>query len=154
VILNLPKGEKFETRELVRVNDKENAMKAILQNWENVKLEQLSPLVARRYVHGEQAMVASFELKAGAVVPWHEHANEQISILLDGRVRFLFKTGNEEYALEAVSGDTVVIPGHVPHCVAALEDSRAFDVFAPPREDWIAGDDAYLRNPPNLEKPV
>jgi quercetin dioxygenase-like cupin family protein len=112
-------------------------MKAVHQNWESVKLEQLSPLITRRYVHGEQAMVASFDLKAGAVVPWHEHPNEQISILLNGRVRFLFKTENEEYSFEAVSGDTVVIPSHVPHCVEALEDSQAFDVFAPPREDWI-----------------
>ena len=63
-------------------------MKAILQSWKNVKLEQLSPLIMRRYIHGQQAMVASFELKAGAVVPWHEHANEQISLILEGRVRF------------------------------------------------------------------
>jgi quercetin dioxygenase-like cupin family protein len=38
-----------------------------------------------------------------------------------------------------------VIPGNVPHRVEALEDSVVFDVFAPRREDWIRGDDAYLR---------
>jgi hypothetical protein len=27
----------------------------------------------------------------------------------------------------------------------ALEDTVVTDVFAPRREDWIAGDDAYLR---------
>jgi len=29
--------------------------------------------------------------------------------------------------------------------VEALEDSLAVDVFSPVREDWIRGDDAYLR---------
>ncbi len=129
-------------------------MKAILQSWKNVKLEQLSPLIMRRYIHGQQAMVASFELKAGAVVPWHEHANEQISLILEGRVRFLYKNGDKQHSFEAVSGDTVVIPGGVPHCVEIIEDSRAFDVFAPPREDWIAGADTYLRDPAKHEEPV
>ena len=129
-------------------------MKAILQSCKNVKLEQLSPLIMRRYIHGQQAMVASFELKAGAVVPWHEHANEQISLILEGRVRFLYKNGDKQHSFEAVSGDTVVIPGGVPHCVEIIEDSRAFDVFAPPREDWIAGADTYLRDPAKPEKPV
>ena len=34
---------------------------------------------------------------------------------------------------------------HVPHGVEALEDSVVVDVFSPAREDWIRGDDAYLR---------
>jgi hypothetical protein len=29
--------------------------------------------------------------------------------------------------------------------VEALEDTLVMDVFSPPRADWIAGDDAYLR---------
>ena len=32
-----------------------------------------------------------------------------------------------------------------PHQVIALEDTVALDLFAPRREDWIRGDDAYLR---------
>ncbi len=37
------------------------------------------------------------------------------------------------------------IPPDVPHSVEALEDSVAVDLFSPRREDWIRGDDAYLR---------
>jgi quercetin dioxygenase-like cupin family protein len=37
------------------------------------------------------------------------------------------------------------IPPDAPHRVEALEDSVAIDLFAPPRLDWIRGDDAYLR---------
>jgi hypothetical protein len=43
------------------------------------------------------------------------------------------------------SGEMVRIPPHVPHSVEALEDTVAVDLFSPRREDWIRGDDAYLR---------
>jgi quercetin dioxygenase-like cupin family protein len=43
------------------------------------------------------------------------------------------------------TGESLQIPGGVPHRVEALEDSVALDLFSPPREDWIRGDDAYLR---------
>jgi len=33
----------------------------------------------------------------------------------------------------------------VPHSVEALEDCVALDLFSPRREDWLRGDDAYLR---------
>ncbi len=43
------------------------------------------------------------------------------------------------------AGEMVLIPGGVPHAAEALEDTLDMDVFAPPREDWIKKDDAYLR---------
>ncbi len=120
-------------------------MKGIHQAWKDVKLEQLSPGITRRFIHGEQAMVGQFELKAGSVVPWHEHPNEQISLVLEGRVRFEFGSEEAKETIEAVAGETVIIPGNLPHKAVALEDSRAFDVFSPPRQDWITSEDDYLR---------
>jgi hypothetical protein len=32
----------------------------------------------------------------------------------------------------------------VPHRALALEDILDVDVFCPPRQDWLAGTDAYL----------
>ena len=60
---------------------------------------------------------------------------------LSGRLRFV--VGEEER--EVGAGESVRIPGGVPHRVEALEDSLVLDVFAPRREDWLRGDDAYLR---------
>jgi hypothetical protein len=34
--------------------------------------------------------------------------------------------------------------------VEALEDSVAVDLFSPVREDWVRGEDAYLRSPQKL----
>jgi quercetin dioxygenase-like cupin family protein len=44
--------------------------------------EQLSEKISRRYVHGEKGMLVRFELKKGAVIPLHQHPNEQITYIL------------------------------------------------------------------------
>lgn len=113
-------------------------MNAVKQAWNDVLAEQPAPGVTRRYVHGEQVMVAQFDVQAGGVVPWHSHPHEQISVLHSGRARFEFGSADAPDILEAGAGDTVVIPGGLPHQVTVLEDARVYDVFAPRREDWIA----------------
>ena len=74
-------------------------------------------------------------------MPEHEHPNEQIATVLSGRLRFV--VGGEEH--EVAPGESLLIPGGVPHRVDVLEDAVVLDAFAPRREDWIRGDDAYLR---------
>jgi quercetin dioxygenase-like cupin family protein len=85
--------------------------------------------------------LARILLRRGAVVPEHLHDNEQIATVISGRLRF--RLGDEETELGA--GQSLRVPGGVPHRVEALEDSVVLDVFSPRREDWIRGDDAYLR---------
>jgi len=104
--------------------------------------EPLNPLVGRKMLHGLNATIARIRLLKGAVVPMHSHPNEQISMVESGALRFTIE--GEERVLRA--GDVVIIPPDVPHTVEALEDSLAVDLFSPPREDWIRGDDAYLRD--------
>ena len=43
------------------------------------------------------------------------------------------------------AGQALVLAPHETHAVEALEDSLVLDLFSPAREDWISGDDAYLR---------
>jgi len=114
-------------------------------NWNRLEEEPLNPLLGRKMIHGQNVTVARIRLRKGAVVPVHSHANEQISMLESGAVRFTI--AGEERILRA--GDTVVIPPDAPHTVEALEDSLAVDLFSPRREDWIRGDDAYLRDAAN-----
>jgi quercetin dioxygenase-like cupin family protein len=42
--------------------------------------------------------------------------------------------------------EMVYIPPDTVHSAEAVEDLVAYDIFSPPREDWIKGEDAYLRN--------
>ena len=109
--------------------------------WDGIERESLNELTVRQAIHGEKLTLARIHLAKGAVVPRHAHSNEQISMLEQGRLRFVFD--GREMILEA--GQMMLIAPDEPHAVIALEDSRALDLFAPAREDWIRGDDTYLR---------
>ena len=109
--------------------------------WEDEPVEALGTSIGRRMVNGESMTLAYITLAAGAVVPSHEHPNEQIATVLSGKLRFV--VGQEER--EVGAGESVLIPSGAPHRVEALEESVVLDAFAPRREDWLRGDDAYLR---------
>jgi len=110
-------------------------------NWTEIPEEHMSAAISRQVIHGETMTMARIRLRKGAVVPLHQHTNEQISMVESGLMRFVIS--GEERILRG--GETLTIPPNAPHLVEALEDSRALDVFSPVREDWIRGDDAYLR---------
>jgi quercetin dioxygenase-like cupin family protein len=112
-----------------------------VHSWEQIEKEQLNPLSRRQVIHGETMTVARIHLKKGCVVPQHNHHNEQISMVEQGSLRF--NLDGAERVLGA--GELVRIPPNLPHSVQALEDCVVVDLFSPPREDWIRGDDAYLR---------
>jgi quercetin dioxygenase-like cupin family protein len=86
-------------------------------------------------------MIAHVYLAKGAVVPEHSHHNEQITYILEGLLRFTL--GDE--TIDVAAGEVLTIPAHVPHRAEALEDTLDVDVFHPPRQDWLDGTDAYLR---------
>jgi quercetin dioxygenase-like cupin family protein len=116
--------------------------KPTLYSWSEVETEQMNPLLQRQFVHGSEAMLTRFFLAKGCVVPRHSHANEQISYIVDGALEFDFGDGDKRVV---GPGGVLVIPEGVPHSAIATEDTLAFDVFAPPRQDWIEKTDAYLR---------
>ena len=107
-----------------------------------IPVEHLNPLLERQFVHGEQAMLSRLLLRKGCIVPEHSHHNEQITYILEGALRF---TLNGDEVVTVNAGEMLVIPPNVKHSAEALVDTIDLDVFAPPREDWIHGTDAYLR---------
>ncbi|HEX4039323.1 MAG TPA: cupin domain-containing protein [Acidobacteriaceae bacterium] len=111
-------------------------------SFNTMPVEALNPLIDRQMVYGEQSMLARIILRKGAIVPRHSHANEQITYILEGVLRF---TLDDTQVLTVRAGETLVIPSNVPHQAEALEDTVDLDVFCPPRADWIAKTDAYLR---------
>jgi quercetin dioxygenase-like cupin family protein len=109
--------------------------------WQDIPEEQMNPLVSRRTWHGQQMTMALVKLNKGALVPQHHHHHEQTTMLQSGHL--IFRTGEQEHHLRA--GDMLRIAPNLPHAVEALEDSVAVDIFAPVRDDWQRGEDAYLR---------
>jgi len=110
-------------------------------DWNSMPAEQLNPQITRRVVHTENLTIARLEIEKDAVVPEHSHVNEQVATVERGALQF--HIGGRDVVLR--DGQSVAIPSNVPHSVVALEKTTVVDVFAPRREDWLRGDDAYLR---------
>lgn len=110
--------------------------------FDRIPVETLNPLFSRQLVWGERAMLGRIVLKKGAVVPEHSHENEQITCIVEGALRFTMGDGR---VITVSAGEVLVIPSNMPHSAVALEDTVDLDIFTPPRADWIAGTDAYLR---------
>jgi quercetin dioxygenase-like cupin family protein len=108
---------------------------------DDITVEKLSDQIGRQFIVGSDMMIARVLLKKGALVPMHQHFNEQITYILEGALQFI--VGGEEVTVRA--GEALCIRPHVPHEALALEDTVDLDVFNPPRQDWIDGSDAYLR---------
>jgi quercetin dioxygenase-like cupin family protein len=112
-----------------------------VHDWNQIPLEEMNPQFFRRVVHTAGMTIAQLELKAGGHVPLHHHHNEQVSMVHSGRI--VFQIGGRAVSLGP--GETLEIPPHVPHSVDVLEDAVVTDIFTPRREDWLTGNDAYLR---------
>jgi quercetin dioxygenase-like cupin family protein len=111
-------------------------------SFNEMPVDHLNPLLDRQFVHGAQGMLARLLLRKGCIVPEHSHANEQITYILEGALKFVL--GGSDVVVVR-SGETLVIPPNLKHSAEALEDTIDIDVFTPPRADWIDGTDAYLR---------
>jgi len=112
--------------------------------WDDLPAEELKGGITRRLITGDRMMIAHVYLKKGDEVPRHSHDNEQITYILEGALHFrLGANGEREQIVRA--GEVLVIPSNLPHSALALEDTLDVDVFNPPRQDWLAGTDAYLR---------
>lgn len=66
------------------------AMKISAQNVQTFTLKELptkpvNELLTRGMISGEQGTIGYFTYKKGAVVPTHQHSNEQYSLITKGR---------------------------------------------------------------------
>ena len=109
--------------------------------WNSVEVEALNPLLGRHFIGGQNIMLARVLLKKGCIVPEHSHPNEQLTFIAAGALKFWID--GKEIVVSA--GEVLTIPPNMPHKAEALEDTVDFDVFNPPRADWMSGTDAYLR---------
>ncbi len=120
---------------------KKAAKKPQLLRWSEVKEEMLNDKISRRLAVGQNEMIGRLRLAKGAVVPPHKHVSEQITMVMSGSLRF----NVEGKDITVRAGEVLVIPPNVVHSALALEDTDDIDSFSPLREDWLSGDDSYLK---------
>ena len=118
------------------------------ENW----LPMFPGVRRRTLAAGERLMQMFVEFGPGAAVPEHRHPHEQISHVMSGRIRFDLAAAGPEHparTVEMSTGDTLAIPGDVPHAAVALgEGALLIETFSPPREDLLAKDVAASVNVP------
>ena len=117
---------------------------ATLHRWDDMTKEPLKEGIDRRLLSTERMMIAHVYLEEGAVVPRHEHENEQLTYILEGTLRFWLGEDQSE-VIDVHAGEVLHIPSWLPHKAEALERTVDVDIFTPPRQDWIDGTDSYFQ---------
>ena len=109
--------------------------------WNEIPAERLNDQFVRKIAWDGKLMIALTEVDKGYVVPLHSHDNQQITWVMSGKWRFTL----EGKTIDVGPGEMISIPANVVHTAVAVETLVAYDIFTPPRQDWIKGEDAYLR---------
>ncbi len=127
---------------------KRAAKKPQLLRWADVKEEKLNDKISRKLAVGQKEMIGRLRLAKGAVVPPHKHVSEQITMVVRGAIRFTI----EGKDITVGADEVLIIPPNIVHSAVALEDTDDIDSFSPLREDWLSGDDAYLKTGKSMLK--
>ncbi len=91
--------------------------------------------VRARRIEGDRITFALVELAANANVPEHRHDNEQLGMVVTGRVTF---TIDDETRELGPGGSWRIPSGAAHHVDVGPEGAVVIDVFSPPRGDWDA----------------
>jgi quercetin dioxygenase-like cupin family protein len=108
------------------------AREAVRYRWKELEADRPMPLLERRRIHGDQMTVAQVSLRKGFAIDPHAHYEEQIAIVLEGRIRFLLGEPSNQKEVIVAADELVHLPSNVPHGAEALEDSLVIDLFSPP----------------------
>jgi quercetin dioxygenase-like cupin family protein len=103
-------------------------------SWDDLDVDHPKPLVDRRHIHGENMTVAHVLLHEGLFVDIHSHPNEQIALIMSGKIEFEVGEDGDRKKLTLGAGEILHLPPNVPHSARALEDSLLIDVFSPVAE--------------------
>jgi quercetin dioxygenase-like cupin family protein len=85
---------------------------------------------------GGRFSVMELRAQPGGGPPLHTHPSSETCYILDGAFAFTGLAGEEPYTIRATAGDTVFIPGGVPHTYKCVGDTpgRTIGVLAPGEE--------------------
>jgi len=99
--------------------------------WTDLPIEEVMPGVSRQTLHGKRQTMVRYVYAPGAVFPVHAHPEEQITLVIRGRIAF--EVGGER--VELGPGEATVIPGGVAHgaAVVGAETVETFNALSPRR---------------------
>jgi signal transduction histidine kinase/quercetin dioxygenase-like cupin family protein len=116
-------------------------------SWESINKEEMSATLSRQMISGEKGTLARLTAGRGTMIEQHYHPNEEYSLMLSGVLKYIF----DDRELVVNAGEIIIIPANIPHSIVVLDDAEFIDFFVPVREDWLRGEDQYLRS---IESPT
>lgn len=104
---------------------------ATVTTWADAPTEEVLPGITRQVVHGERQTLVRYVYQPGAVFPVHAHPEEQVTVVVSGRIEFV--VDGEKVTLGA--GQVAVIPSSVPHGAVVIGDHvvETFNSMSPRR---------------------
>lgn len=101
-------------------------------NLSTITSKEIIPGYNGKLVHAQNMSIAFWEVDQGAKVPEHEHMNEQVMQVIEGRFELTLDGETKVYH----PGDIVIIAPHKKHSGRALTPCKLMDVFSPVREEY------------------
>ena len=112
----------------------ETTQTALVTDWDKIPVEQTAEGIERQMVVGQNMMMCRFRFAPFVVTPEHTHHHEQMTLVMQGKVKFLIS--GEEHILAA--GDVIHFPPHNRHGATMLdEEVILIDIFSPIREEFL-----------------
>ena len=82
----------------------------------------------------QKTMLTYFEIEANSKFEMHSHESEQITMVLEGELFFLYN--DKEVCIK--TGEVIAIPSNIPHSVYTKDNFvKAIDAWSPVREEYI-----------------
>jgi quercetin dioxygenase-like cupin family protein len=112
----------------------ETQISALVTDWSKVPVERIEEGIERQMVVGQNVMICRFRFAPFVVTPAHSHRHEQMSLIVQGKVKFIL--GEEERIVSP--GDVLHFPPDFRHGATMLdEEVILIDIFSPVREDFL-----------------
>jgi quercetin dioxygenase-like cupin family protein len=107
---------------------------ALITDWNSIEIESPAPGIRRQMVIGKNIMVCRFTFDPFTVTPEHTHHHEQVTMVVQGKVKFII-----DGAERIVSpGDVLHFPSNNRHGATMLDEEVVLiDIFSPIREDFL-----------------
>ncbi len=101
---------------------------------DKLKLKPAVPGAVMWAIALQKAMLTYFEMEANTVFPEHSHEAEQITLVLEGSLTFLYQ--GKKVNINA--GEVIAIPSKIRHSVTTGDKPcTAVDAWSPIRKEYL-----------------
>ena len=109
-------------------------IEALVTDWDSIPVERIGEGIDRQMIVGQNIMICRLRFDPFVVTPAHRHPHEQMTLVVQGKVRFTLEA--EERIVS--KGDVLHFPSNHWHGATMLdEDVVLIDIFSPIREDFL-----------------